>query len=133
SRLLEVDNRVVLPAKSPIRSIVTSADVPHSWDVPSLGVKCDAVPGRLNQTSILVQRERVYYEAVPRKDYGSWVSNQLIPQSPDKEPVMVPSPSDDRTQSSSWASALADWGTSRMQSSSWAAVLVDWGTYRSES
>uniref|UniRef100_A0A3Q7HZ70 Cytochrome c oxidase subunit 2 n=1 Tax=Solanum lycopersicum TaxID=4081 RepID=A0A3Q7HZ70_SOLLC len=104
SCLLEVDNRVVLPAKSPIRFIVTSADVPHSWAVPSLRVKCDAVPGRLNQTSILVQREGVYYgqcseicgtnhaympivvEAVPRKDYGSRVSNQLIPQSPDKEP-----------------------------------------------
>nr|WMB97061.1 cytochrome c oxidase subunit 2 [Solanum aethiopicum] len=61
SRLLEVDNRVVLPAKSHIRFIVTSADVPHSWAVPSLGVKCDAVPGRLNQTSISVQREGVYY------------------------------------------------------------------------
>ncbi|PHU17258.1 cytochrome c oxidase subunit 2 [Capsicum chinense] len=91
SRLLEVDNRVVLPAKSHIRFIVTSADVPHSWAVPSLGVKCDAVPGRLNQTSISVQREGVYYgqcseicgtnhafmpivvEAVPRKDYGSRV------------------------------------------------------------
>ncbi|KAG5599645.1 hypothetical protein H5410_031015 [Solanum commersonii] len=98
SRLLEVDNRVVLPAKSHIRFIVTSADVPHSWVVPSLGVKCDVVSGRLNQTSISIQREGVYYgqcseicgtnhafipivvEVVPRKDYGSWVSNQLIPQ-----------------------------------------------------
>jgi cytochrome c oxidase subunit 2 len=97
-RLLEVDNRVVVPEKTHLRIIVTSADVLHSWAVPSLGVKCDAVPGRLNQTSILVQREGVYYgqcseicgtnhafmpivvEAVSRKDYGSWVSNQLIPQ-----------------------------------------------------
>lgn len=61
SRLLEVDNRVVVPAKTHIRIIVTSADVLHSWAVPSSGVKCDAVPGRLNQTSILVQREGVYY------------------------------------------------------------------------
>ncbi|KAL8130757.1 hypothetical protein V2J09_012254 [Rumex salicifolius] len=60
-RLLEVDNRVVVPAKTHIRIIVTSADVLHSWAVPSSGVKCDAVPGRLNQTSILVQREGVYY------------------------------------------------------------------------
>ncbi|KAL8267231.1 hypothetical protein R6Q59_004575 [Mikania micrantha] len=51
-RLLEVDNRVVVPAKSHLRIIVTSADVLHSWAVPSSGVKCDAVPGRLNQTSI---------------------------------------------------------------------------------
>ncbi|KAL2223622.1 UNVERIFIED_CONTAM: cytochrome c oxidase subunit 2, partial [Sesamum indicum] len=61
SRLLEVDNRVVVPEKTHLRIIVTSADVPHSWAVPSLGVKCDAVPGRLNQTSISVQREGVYY------------------------------------------------------------------------
>ena len=60
-RLLEVDNRVVVPAKTHLRIIVTSADVLHSWAVPSLGVKCDAVPGRLNQISILVQREGVYY------------------------------------------------------------------------
>ncbi|PHT77654.1 hypothetical protein T459_15706 [Capsicum annuum] len=45
-----------------IRFIITSADVPHSWVVPSLGVKCDFVPGRLNQTSISVQREGVYYD-----------------------------------------------------------------------
>lgn len=60
-RLLEVDNRVVVPAKTHLRIIVTSADVLHSWAVPSLGVKCDAVPGRLNQISISVQREGVYY------------------------------------------------------------------------
>jgi heme/copper-type cytochrome/quinol oxidase subunit 2 len=46
SRLLEVDNRVVVPAKTHLRMIVTPADVPHSWAVPSSGVKCDAVPGR---------------------------------------------------------------------------------------
>ncbi len=60
-RLLEVDNRVVVPAKSHLRLIITSADVLHSWAVPALGVKCDAVPGRLNQTSILIKREGVYY------------------------------------------------------------------------
>ncbi|KAL5831538.1 hypothetical protein ACOSQ4_016892 [Xanthoceras sorbifolium] len=52
---------VVVPAKTYLRIIVTSADVPHSWAVPSSGVKCDAVSGRLNQISILVQREGVYY------------------------------------------------------------------------
>uniref|UniRef100_A0A6N2KD56 Cytochrome c oxidase subunit 2 n=1 Tax=Salix viminalis TaxID=40686 RepID=A0A6N2KD56_SALVM len=45
-RLLEVDNRLVVPANSHLRLLVTSADVLHSWAVPSLGVKCDAVPGR---------------------------------------------------------------------------------------
>ncbi|KAL8167229.1 hypothetical protein V2J09_008728 [Rumex salicifolius] len=60
-RLLVVDNRVVLPAKTHIRIIVTSANVLHSWDVPSSGVKYDAIPGHLKQTSILVQREGVCY------------------------------------------------------------------------
>ncbi|KAH8963109.1 hypothetical protein BDL97_05G135100 [Sphagnum fallax] len=41
--------------------IITSADVLHSWAIPSLGVKCDVVPGRLNQTSIFIKREGVYY------------------------------------------------------------------------
>nr|UPH84020.1 cytochrome c oxidase subunit 2 [Garcinia mangostana] len=95
SRLLEVDNRVVVPAKTHLRILVTSADVLHSWAVPSLGVKCDAVPGRLNQISISVQREGVYYgqcseicgtnhafmpiviESVAKKDYASRVANQL--------------------------------------------------------
>lgn len=110
SRLLEVDNRVVVPANTHLRMIVTSADVLHSWAVPSLGVKCDAVPGRLNQTSISVQREGVYYgqcseicgtnhafmpivvEAVDRKDYGSRVENQLIPQTGPAKPGLIASP-----------------------------------------
>jgi cytochrome c oxidase subunit 2 len=60
-RLLEVDNRIVLPIKTPIRVIVTAADVLHSWAVPSLGIKLDAVPGRLNQTSMYIKREGLYY------------------------------------------------------------------------
>ncbi|CAI9092613.1 OLC1v1027905C1 [Oldenlandia corymbosa var. corymbosa] len=61
SRLLEVDNRVVVPAKTHLRIIVTSADVLHSWAVPSLGVKCDLCTWSFKSTSILVQREGVYY------------------------------------------------------------------------
>lgn len=60
-RLLEVDNRVVVPSNTHVRMIVTSADVIHSWAVPSLGVKIDAIPGRLNQTSFLANREGVFY------------------------------------------------------------------------
>jgi len=60
-RLLEVDNRLILPSDTSIRVIVTAADVLHSWAVPSLGVKMDCVPGRLNQTSIYVKRNGVYY------------------------------------------------------------------------
>nr|YP_010881094.1 cytochrome c oxidase subunit 2 [Moerckia flotoviana]QDE10612.1 cytochrome c oxidase subunit 2 [Pallavicinia lyellii]WIA66596.1 cytochrome c oxidase subunit 2 [Moerckia flotoviana] len=94
-RLLEVDNRVVVPAKTHLRMIITPADVLHSWAVPSSGVKCDAVPGRLNQTSIFIKREGVHYgqcselrgtnhafmpiavEAVSLDDYVSRVSNKL--------------------------------------------------------
>jgi len=60
-RLLEVDNRLILPSDTSIRIIVTAADVLHAWAVPSLGVKMDCVPGRLNQTSIYVKRNGVYY------------------------------------------------------------------------
>nr|YP_009647131.1 cytochrome c oxidase subunit 2 [Chloropicon maureeniae]QBX98802.1 cytochrome c oxidase subunit 2 [Chloropicon maureeniae] len=94
-RLLEVDNRVVLPVQTHVRVIVTAADVLHSWAVPSLGVKCDAVPGRLNQVHLFIQREGVFYgqcselcgvnhgfmpivvEGVPMDDYVQWVSNKI--------------------------------------------------------
>nr|YP_009138111.1 cytochrome c oxidase subunit 2 [Lobosphaera incisa]AKF78669.1 cytochrome c oxidase subunit 2 [Lobosphaera incisa] len=94
-RLLEVDNRIVVPVNTHIRMIITSADVLHSWAVPSLGVKCDAVPGRLNQFPIFIKREGVFYgqcselcganhafmpivvEAVDLDNYISWVSNKL--------------------------------------------------------
>jgi cytochrome c oxidase subunit 2 len=60
-RLLEVDNRIVLPVEKHVRLIITSADVLHSWTIPSLGVKCDAVPGRLNQTSFFAHRQGIFY------------------------------------------------------------------------
>jgi cytochrome c oxidase subunit 2 len=94
-RLLEVDERVVVPTNTHIRFIITAADVLHCWAVPSLGVKMDAVPGRLNQTATFIQREGIYYgqcseicgvnhgympiavEAVSLDDYLSWVSNKI--------------------------------------------------------
>nr|YP_010360195.1 cytochrome c oxidase subunit II [Rasbora atridorsalis]UNQ32279.1 cytochrome c oxidase subunit II [Rasbora atridorsalis] len=60
-RLLETDNRMVVPKESPIRVLVSAEDVLHSWAVPSLGVKMDAVPGRLNQTTFIVSRPGVFY------------------------------------------------------------------------
>jgi cytochrome c oxidase subunit 2 len=89
-RLLEVDNRIVAPTHTYIRMIISAADVLHSWTVPSFGIKCDAVPGRLNQGSIFIQREGVFYgqcseicgvnhgfmpicvEAVSPEDYTQW-------------------------------------------------------------
>nr|YP_009338573.1 cytochrome c oxidase subunit II [Vespertilio murinus]ANN44700.1 cytochrome c oxidase subunit II [Vespertilio murinus] len=89
-RLLEVDNRVVLPAELTIRMLISSEDVLHSWAVPSLGLKTDAIPGRLNQTTLLSTRPGIYYgqcseicgsnhsfmpivlEMVPLKHFEKW-------------------------------------------------------------
>ena len=60
-RLLEVDNYVVLPVETTIRLLITASDVIHSWTVPSLGVKLDAVPGRLNQIGTYINRESVFF------------------------------------------------------------------------
>jgi cytochrome c oxidase subunit 2 len=60
-RLLETDRRVYLPVNTHIRVLVTSADVIHSWAVPSLGIKVDACPGRLNQISTYITRTGVFY------------------------------------------------------------------------
>nr|YP_009034075.1 cytochrome c oxidase subunit II [Sypharochiton pelliserpentis]AHZ60686.1 cytochrome c oxidase subunit II [Sypharochiton pelliserpentis] len=60
-RLLEVDHRSVVPMNMKIRILVTAADVLHSWTVPSLGVKADAVPGRLNQLSFFSKMPGVFY------------------------------------------------------------------------
>jgi cytochrome c oxidase subunit 2 len=94
-RLLEVDNRVILPVNTHIRVLITSTDVIHNWAIPSLGIKCDAYPGRLNQVNTFIKREGIFHgqcselcgvnhgfmpivvEAVSLKDYVSWVSAQL--------------------------------------------------------
>nr|ABF13479.1 cytochrome oxidase subunit II [Grylloblatta gurneyi]ABF13480.1 cytochrome oxidase subunit II [Grylloblatta gurneyi] len=60
-RLLDVDNRITLPMNTHIRMIVTAADVLHSWTIPSIGVKVDATPGRLNQMGMLINRPGVFY------------------------------------------------------------------------
>ena len=94
-RLLEVDNRLFVPTNTHIRLLVTSADVLHSWAVPSLGVKVDACPGRLNQVFLFVKREGVFYgqcselcgvnhgfmpivvQAVSQDEYLTWVGKRL--------------------------------------------------------
>jgi cytochrome c oxidase subunit 2 len=93
-RLLEVDNRVILPANTHVRALVTAVDVIHSWTIPSLGIKMDACPGRLNQVSMFIKREGVFFgqcselcgvqhgfmpiaiEAVSIENYVKWVSIQ---------------------------------------------------------
>ena len=90
-RLLDVDNRIVVPTETSVRLLITSADVIHSWAVPTLGIKTDAIPGRLNQTRFFIKYPGVYYgqcseicganhsfipivlEAVVIKDFTAWL------------------------------------------------------------
>lgn len=60
-RLLDVDNRIVVPFNSQIRILVTAADVLHSWTIPSLSVKIDATPGRLNQINFFINRTGIFF------------------------------------------------------------------------
>lgn len=60
-RLLKTDNDIYLPVRQPVRVLVTSSDVIHSWAVPALGVKVDACPGRLNQVSLFIDRVGYYF------------------------------------------------------------------------
>ena len=90
-RLLDVDNRVVLPVDTNIRVLVTGSDVIHSWFVPALGMKKDAIPGRLNELWFNIDQPGVYYgqcyelcgayhpfmpiaiEAVSKEQFEAWV------------------------------------------------------------
>ena len=60
-RQLETDNRAALPAFRKVRVLVTRADVLHSWTIPSLGVKVDAIPGRINQLNFISSITGVFY------------------------------------------------------------------------
>nr|YP_009257167.1 cytochrome c oxidase subunit II [Sinobatis borneensis]ANG44193.1 cytochrome c oxidase subunit II [Sinobatis borneensis] len=94
-RLLETDHRMVVPMESPIRVLITAEDVLHSWAVPALGIKMDAVPGRLNQTAFIISRPGIFYgqcseicganhsfmpivvEAVPLEHFENWSTLML--------------------------------------------------------
>nr|YP_009441580.1 cytochrome c oxidase subunit II [Tachyta nana]AOY39255.1 cytochrome c oxidase subunit 2 [Tachyta nana] len=91
-RLLDVDNRIILPFNNQIRILVTATDVIHSWTIPSLGVKIDATPGRLNQTNFFMNRTGLFYgqcseicganhsfmpiviESIPMNFFIKWIS-----------------------------------------------------------
>jgi len=92
--LLEVDKRMVVPTDTKIRILLTSADVIHSWWVPDLGWKRDAIPGMVNEAWTLIEEPGVYrgqcaelcgkdhgfmpvvVEAVPPEEYRAWVAEQ---------------------------------------------------------
>ncbi len=93
-RLLEVDNRLVLPVDTQVRVYTTSSDVIHSFAIPSLGVRKDSVVGRLNETWLKIEKEGVYYgqcsqicgtghafmpiviEAVSKEKFATWVAKK---------------------------------------------------------
>ena len=99
-RLLETDNKVVLPVDTNIRILVTASDVLHNWAVPAFGIKIDTVPGRLRETWVRITKEGTYYgqcselcgvrhaympiqvQAVSKEKFQAWVSTQSakVPQ-----------------------------------------------------
>ncbi|CAG8095985.1 unnamed protein product [Penicillium nalgiovense] len=60
-RMLEVDNRVIIPKLTHTRIVISAADVIHSYACPSLGIKADAYPGRLNQASVYINRPGTFF------------------------------------------------------------------------
>nr|YP_010701998.1 cytochrome c oxidase subunit II [Brachytarsina amboinensis]WCL18786.1 cytochrome c oxidase subunit 2 [Brachytarsina amboinensis] len=92
-RLLDVDNRIIIPMNSQIRILVSAMDVIHSWTVPALGIKVDGIPGRLNQTNFTINRPGLFFgqcseicganhsfmpiviESIPTMNFINWVSN----------------------------------------------------------
>jgi len=93
-RLIEVDNRIIIPIKTKIRILITANDVIHSWTIPSLGIKADATPGRLNQANFLINRSGLFFgqcseicgtnhrfmpitiESITPKLFINWIKNQ---------------------------------------------------------
>ncbi|YP_009370124.1 cytochrome c oxidase subunit II (mitochondrion) [Macrosteles quadrilineatus] len=94
-RLIEVDNRIIMPFNTKTRILVSSTDVIHSWTIPALGIKIDGTPGRINQGSIMMMRPGVFYgqcseicganhsfmpivlESVNMKTFNNWVKSFL--------------------------------------------------------
>nr|QQH14391.1 cytochrome c oxidase subunit II [Metallus mai] len=92
-RLLDVDNNLILPINTQIRMLISSTDVIHSWTVPSLGKKMDAIPGRLNQMNLMIKRPGLFFgqcseicganhsfmpiviEAINMKNFLKWINS----------------------------------------------------------
>lgn len=96
-RNLEVDNPLCLPVDTHVRFIVSARDVIHNFAVPSLALKLDCVPGRLHQTSTIIEREGTYYgrcselcgpyhgfrpiviQAVSMENFRNWLDSICLP------------------------------------------------------
>ena len=95
-RLLDVDNRVILPINTQIRVLITAADVLHSWAIPALGIKIDATPGRLNQGCFKIRRPGLLFgqcseicganhrfipiviERIPTQPFINWLNSNSL-------------------------------------------------------
>lgn len=95
-RLLEVDKKLILPSNTSIRLLITSDDVLHSWAVPSLGIKVDACPGRLNEIIIKIRENGIFYgqcselcgwyhgfmpiviQTLSKEDFKIWAMNNFL-------------------------------------------------------
>ena len=98
--LLEVDNRLVLPVDTKVRFVITSDDVIHSWWVPALGWKQDAIPGIINEGWTLIEKPGIYrgqcaelcgkdhgfmpivVEALPKDEFAAWLAQRKAEASP---------------------------------------------------
>nr|YP_010586565.1 cytochrome c oxidase subunit II [Setodes brevicaudatus]UZZ44379.1 cytochrome c oxidase subunit II [Setodes brevicaudatus] len=92
-RLLDVDNRLILPFKIQIRNLISASDVIHAWTIPTLGIKTDAIPGRMNQLNLYMNKPGLYFgqcseicgmnhsfmpillESISIKTFISWIKN----------------------------------------------------------
>lgn len=99
-RLFEVDNRVIVPIETNVKVLLTSYDVIHSWAVPSLGLKTDAVPGRITETWFRITKPGIYYgqcseicgvghgfmpiavQAVSKPEFEQWLLKFKKPEPP---------------------------------------------------
>ncbi len=113
-RLLETDKRVILPTQTGIRLLISSYDVLHSWSIPSMGIKLDGCPGRLNQTFLYIKDSGLFYgqcseicgtqhafmpisiRAVPAHEFSFWLAQQITPVAQLSENLEVGGTSNDK-------------------------------------
>ena len=104
-RLLEVDERMIVPVNTTVRLLITSSDVLHNWAMPAFGIKTDTVPGRINETWFHVTKTGVYrgqcselcgighaympivVEVVPKPVFEAWVGQMQAKMPSEKDPT----------------------------------------------
>ena len=125
-RLLDVDNRLVVPVGTNVRVLIAGSDVMHSWFMPSFGVQMYAVVGRLNESWFNVEKEGVYYgqcnqicgvnhafmpivvEAVSKQDFAQWIDAKKKAAHNDSTPTVTPTAGTPTTDTHKAAAADTD-------------------------